>query len=105
MNHGLSNDFLYSACKIICSFENDIGDVKSVSGTSFFVLNSDNTLSLITNRHCIDLDYKQKDNRYAKYKLFQVEVHSKIKNSTTGLPSESNELLILNYHQFQTHSV
>lgn len=105
MDHGITNDFLYSACKIDCSFQDDLGNVKSISGTAFFILNTGNTISLVTNRHCIDLDYKQTDSRFKKYKLFQVLVHSKIKDPVTHLPSDSNDLLILNIQQFQIHSV
>ncbi len=100
MNHGLNNDFLCAACKIEVHFEDDLKTRKAGSGTAFFVKNSKGEICLITNRHVIDLDYKQPTAKYKNFKLVQVIVHNKEKDKATGLPTDSNDLLILNHNEF-----
>ncbi len=100
MNHGLNNDFLYVAYKIECYFVDDLDKEKIISGTAFAVKNIRNELCLVTNRHCIDLDFKQKDSKYVNYKLSKVILHSKIKDARTKLPYQSKNWLVANIDEF-----
>jgi hypothetical protein len=100
MNHGLSNDFLCAACKIEVYFEDDLKTKKSGSGTAFIVKKTNGEICLLTNRHVVDLDYKKPTAKYKNFKLVKVVIHNKKKDKTTGLPTESHDLLILNHKDF-----
>ena len=99
MNHGLTNDFLFAACKIDVHFEDDLKKSKTISGTAFFVTNSKGELCLITNRHIVDLDYKQLNSKYKNFKLIQIVVYSKKFNNNTGLPTDSQNFIIINHNE------
>ncbi|WP_448570067.1 hypothetical protein [Thalassotalea ganghwensis] len=87
MFHGLNNEYLYSAFKIEVEFADDIGNVKSASGTGFFVKNSKDELCLVTNRHVLDINYKNISGKdYSKYTLYTVVVKGKGRDATTGNP-------------------
>lgn len=66
----LPKQFLYVSYKIVASFVDDIGTPKSVQGTAFCVAVGNDGFALITNRHVIDLSYKQAT---AKYKDFKIQ--------------------------------
>lgn len=100
MNHGLRNDFLYSAIKIDVTFEDLTKKTKTGSGTAFFVKNSKGETSLITNRHVIDLDYKQKTAKYKDFKLIKIILTVKEIDENTGLPTEDNILQVDNFNEF-----
>ena len=100
MDHGLNNDFLCAACKIEAHFEDDLKTSKGISGTAFFVKNAKGEICLLTNRHVVDLDYKQKTAKYKNFKLTRVVVYNKEKNKITGLPTEENKLIIVNHKDF-----
>ncbi|KGO90566.1 trypsin-like peptidase domain-containing protein [Flavobacterium suncheonense] len=100
MNHGFKNDYLCAASRIEAYFKDDIGSEKAVSGTAFFVKSEEGSTNLITNRHVIDLDYKQRTAKYKNFKLVKLIVYNKEKDPQTGLPTDDNELLIGNIDQF-----
>ena len=60
MYHGLNNAFLYSAYKITAKFYDGIGNIKSGTGTCFFVKNKLEQLCLPTNRHVLDFTFKKR---------------------------------------------
>ena len=67
MAHGISNDFLYAVTHLRVIFAKGINEV-ALEGTGFFV-KKDSDVYLITNRHVIDLEYKDAGNRYSGYQL------------------------------------
>jgi len=77
MFHGLSNQFLYAAYKVSATFVDDIGNVKSGTGTCFFVKNKNDDLCLVSNRHVLDISYKKADDSLAKYSLREIEISGK----------------------------
>ncbi len=100
MNHGLTNDYLCAACKIEVDFEDDMQTKKTGSGTAFFVMNAKREMCLLTNRHVVDLDYTKSTAKYRNFKPVRVVLHVKVKDTTTGLPTDSIDLRIHNYDQF-----
>ncbi len=67
MVFGINNNFLYAVTHLRVVFAKGINEV-AFEGTGFFV-KKDKELYLITNRHVIDLEYKDAGNRYSGYKL------------------------------------
>jgi hypothetical protein len=87
MFHGLNNQFLYSAYKIDVIFVDDIGNIKTGTGTCFFVMNKNNKLCLITNRHVFDISYKRNGVKtLKKYSLKEVKISGKCSNSNDNFP-------------------
>ena len=83
MFHGLNNDFLYSAYRIDSSFENGDGKHVDCMGTGFWVNDDKSGLILITNRHVVDIAYRNPD--YRGYRLSALQVSGKVKDHS-GLP-------------------
>lgn len=77
MFHGLSNEILYAAYKITATFADAIGNIKSGSGTCFFVKNIAGELCLITNRHVLDISYNNQVPEPHSYSLRKVVVSGK----------------------------
>lgn len=77
MFHGLNNQFLYAAYKVTATFADDVGNVKTGTGTCFFVKNKHDNLCLVSNRHVFDISYKKNDNSLAKYSLREIEISGK----------------------------
>ncbi|WOB73983.1 hypothetical protein [Achromobacter xylosoxidans] len=80
MYHGLTNQFLYSAYKIMATFCDEIGNRKSGTGTCFFVKNKFDEICLITNRHVLDFSFKKRDKSLEeslKFKLYSIEICGK----------------------------
>lgn len=100
MDHGLRNEFLNSAIKIDVTFEDSSKKTKTGTGTAFFVKNSKGETSLITNRHLIDLDYKQKTAKFKDFKLSKIIATVKEINKETNLPTEDNILFLANCNEF-----
>jgi hypothetical protein len=97
MNHGLNNTFLYSAYRIETSFVNDkTGKKEQFTGTCFFIRSQNNEMLLITNRHCIDISFKDKYGKYTDYKIERVKIIGKNENPQTGLPNLTDEFFLLN---------
>jgi hypothetical protein len=57
--HSLDQRFLYTAHKIVVTF-NDYGLPKTGQGTCFFVDRADGRVALVTNRHVLDAGYKNR---------------------------------------------
>ena len=56
MYSGINNDYLYSVAHLKVTFGNGVAsDNKTFEGTGFFVNTSKGRVSLITNRHVLDL--------------------------------------------------
>lgn len=77
MFHGLTNQFLYSAYKVVSTFVDDIGNAKTFLGTCFFVKNKNDNLCLVSNRHVFDISYKKSDKSWVGYKLRKVIISGK----------------------------
>lgn len=86
MFHGLNNQFLYAAYKISATFADDVGNVKSGVGTCFFVMNRRGALCLVTNRHMLDITYKNNDKGLGGYSLRQIDVSGKIGRAGDNYP-------------------
>lgn len=86
MVHGLTNQFLYSAYKISVTFADDLGNEKSGAGTCFFVKNQHNVLCLVTNRHILDIAYKDSSGALSRYTLQEVRVSGKVGRSGDHFP-------------------
>ena len=69
-----SPQFLYSAYKVVTTFSDDIGTPKSVQGTGFVVAIGAADLAFITNRHVIDLDYKEPTAKYKNFKVTSIVI-------------------------------
>ncbi|MBX2960074.1 MAG: trypsin-like peptidase domain-containing protein [Flavobacteriales bacterium] len=95
--YGLPNDYLCTAKRIICVFLDKNKKRKEISGTCFFVKNNNDKLCLITNRHIVDINYKEETSKFKDFELFKIFIQCKSKNAQTGLPTEDTELLILNH--------
>lgn len=67
-------NFLYSAYLIQVAFSSVDGSRKEGKATGFVVSTKENMPVVITNRHVIDLDYRQKDARYKDYSLQQLRI-------------------------------
>ena len=64
--------FLYSAYKMVTQFADDVGTSKSIQGTAFVIAVGANDLAIVTNRHVIDLNYKEPNQKYKSFKLKSV---------------------------------
>jgi hypothetical protein len=64
MLHGIRNQYLYSAVQITCEFQNQSQAKKTISGTAFFIFVG-GILHLVTNRHVVDLRFK--DEKYRDF--------------------------------------
>jgi hypothetical protein len=98
MNHGINNSFLYTACRIISKFSRGT-DVAISNGTGFFI-NKDNNGVLITNRHMVDIEYKDPKNLYKGFKLIELSVDNRRINPATGLPTDIVDVKIDNFNEF-----
>lgn len=91
MFHGLNNNFLYSAYRIDALFESQAGGFCALMGTGFWVKDEDSPAVLITNRHVIDIAYKNPDKQ--SYRLKTLRVSGKVKDSD-ALPSLNQEWVV-----------
>lgn len=95
MYSGLSNAFLYSAYRIEVEFTNQsIGKTLTGHGTAFFVFD-DKKVHLVTNRHVVDLNYKELTGKYRDFQLSRVYVSGKTNDPTTGLPDIDQRMEII----------
>jgi hypothetical protein len=69
-----SPNFLYSAYKVVATFSDNAGTTKAVQGTGFVVAIGGSDLAFVTNRHVIDLDYKELTGRYKHFTLTSIIV-------------------------------
>ena len=97
MDHGLPENTLYSAVKVISIFREKYADPpKDITkqGTGFFIQNKKGEFCLVTNRHVFDAHYKpDKDYSLEEYELFQIQVHLKFADDQK-LPTQDNTFVI-----------
>ncbi len=75
------NNFLYSGYRIETIFSN--GEKNKVGIATGFVLEIGNGIPfIITNRHAIDLDYKQSTPKYKDFKLVELKLTSRRQDDT-----------------------
>jgi len=84
MFHGLDNRFLYSAYHLSCTFTNGAGKQLIITGTGFWVPNTNSKLSLVTNRHVFDPKYA--DQKYMGFTLQKLIVSGKATDAS-GQPN------------------
>ena len=84
MFHGLDNRFLYSAYQLVRTFINGTGGEVTCRGTGFWVQDKNSLLTLLTNRHVVDIGFV--DSQYAGFTLRQLRVSSKAADPSAGLP-------------------
>lgn len=73
MFHSLRKPFLYAAYQLTSVFRDENNKSKSTNGTCFFVQSAPGRPALlVTNRHCVDLSYK--DEKYRSHKLDHVAI-------------------------------
>ena len=104
MFHGLNNQFLYSAYKITATFIDEIGNVKSGTGTCFFVKNKNDTLCLVTNRHVLYISYKKNDDLLLKYSLKNIEISGKRERAKNNFPENDLSFSIAPNAKFSVDS-
>ncbi len=77
MYHGLTNSILYTAYRLKTEFhrERDNCTPEPRTGTCFFVMNGQQQMCLVTNRHMLDAGYDDRQQKYlgCELKLIQVE--------------------------------
>ena len=93
MIHGIKNDFLYTAKKVVATWNMD-GECVTAQGTGFFVGNGSDFLAFVTNRHVVEPGYD--DPKYKGYELFGLAIDSYIAIDETGKPIEYNNRAIAN---------
>ena len=99
MLHGLSNEFLYSAKRIVTYWNTTKGLIES-SGTGFFV-NKGDEIFLVTNRHVVELSYSRPE--YAGATLHQFLVEGYECAEVGKLPSQYSTIVIENVSEFVFH--
>lgn len=96
MYHGLTNDFLYAAYKVLVCFWDETGNSKTelhTQGTGFFVATEShkNKILFVTNRHILDINYTQEDIEKRKdieeYKDFKIKYITVLGRTRDDLPS------------------
>jgi hypothetical protein len=100
MYHSLPRAFLYSAYQLFAEFSRN-GEIKRTQGTAFFVTDGASRIALISNRHSIELPYK--DQKYVGYQLTALSIRGYLKDdrfvegtveladAKIALPSNSQE--------------
>ena len=84
MFHGLDNNFLYSAYQITSEFTSEFNEPTTVRGTGFWVMTNQSQLALVTNRHIVDPEYADLNNR--GYQLNRLGVSGKCNVPPSELP-------------------
>jgi len=98
--HGLNNNFLYSAKKVIAKWEDGANRVE-IRGTGFFV-QKDNDIIFVTNRHVVEPGYS--DPKYAGYTVIEFTIESFQSFSDKGHPKGLNSASVVNTTDFKFHS-
>ena len=100
MEHGLNNSFLYSACMILSTFSDGKNTV-TIGGTGFFIDIGYGSVCLITNRHVVDIQYKDSKNQYVGYKHIGFTIDNRRKEANTQLPTDIIQIQIANFNEFK----
>lgn len=91
MIHGLNNQFLYSAYKLTSTFTDRGRNPVDAFGTAFFLRNKRDELSLVTNRHMIDLQYPVPHPEHPDHRLHQLLLRGKQSLGSPALPTANIE--------------
>ncbi|PZO44162.1 MAG: hypothetical protein DCF19_02875 [Pseudanabaena frigida] len=83
MYHQLPPDFLYSAHLLKVIFNDSSGSTKEILGTGFVLAIKDDVPMIITNRHVVELDYKQPTAKYKDYSLSELYITGRRADNTT----------------------
>lgn len=100
MIHGISNQFLYSAKKILVKWSNG-SDYTELRGTGFFI-QKDADVFFITNRHVVEPGYD--DIKYKGYKIIDFKIESFESFDDSGLPSSLHSASVVNWNEFKFHT-
>ena len=100
MIHGLSNEFLYSAKRIVTHWSINQKNI-SLIGTGFFI-SKDSNIYLITNRHVIELTYSHPEYKDAVLKQFLIEGYECVEEGE--LPTQYSTIIINNPNDFVVHT-
>jgi len=74
MFHSLPKQFLYCGYKAVTQFADDVGTDKVLHGTAFVIAIGSSDLAIVTNRHMVDIDYKQPTSKYKNFKLRSIVI-------------------------------
>jgi hypothetical protein len=99
MMHGLNNDFLYTAKKVVAHWS-DGTTVAELRGTGFFI-QKDANIFFITNRHVVEPGYS--DAEYKGFKMVDFSVESYETFDVSGLPSTLKSASVANWNEFKFH--
>ena len=83
MYHQLPVNFLYSAYFLQTKFSSSDGTSKEGTGTGFVISAKDNLPIIITNRHVLDIDYRQPTAKYKDFKLKELFMTGRRSDDTT----------------------
>lgn len=97
MIHGLNNNFLYSAKKILVTIQIE-DKTHSLIGTGF-VLNKNGKAILVTNRHVAQPWYA--DQIYRGAKIISFEIESYQDRNEVGIPTDFKKARVINYNEFK----
>lgn len=67
-----SRQFLYSSYKVVSHFRDNMGTEKSFQGTAFVIALDSGDLAIVTNRHVIDINYKELTRKYKNFELVAI---------------------------------
>lgn len=90
MYSGLNNDFLYSVVYLEATFSNQVDEDKVFLGTGFFVQCPDKSIAIVTNRHLLDIGYKEFKYKTIGYQLKQITGWFRSKDPISNLPEKIN---------------
>ncbi len=69
MFHEPAKQFFYSAYKVEAEYLDDLGTSKIIIATAFIIEVEESVPWIVTNRHVVDLDYKQVTAKYKDFNL------------------------------------
>jgi hypothetical protein len=83
MYHEPPPDFLYTAYLVKTKFVHPDGTFKEGAGTGFVLAIKDNLSVIVTNRHVIDIDYRQPSPKYKDFFLQELSITGRRADDTT----------------------
>lgn len=93
MIHGISNDFLYTAKKVIATWQKDEKNIVYSQGTGFFIQMPNSELVFVTNRHVVEPGYN--GSQYNDYKLVGLNIESFKSFDENGQPININAAAVV----------
>lgn len=94
--HGLNNNFLYAAKKIIVQITNGIESLE-LRGTGFFIVKN-NEIIFVTNRHVADPGYSNP--KLANYKISSFKIEGYSDFDINGMPIKKHIGAVENFNEF-----